>query len=103
MFFNKGKKEYPDDDGRVIADMNVAGMPWFDSKADARRRLFGGRRNAQAAQHQGQGHANQRAMPQYDKGIMRVFLRSSILASLLIVSVYILVFAAFILFLTSIW
>ena len=24
------KKQYDDDDGRVIADMNVDGMPWYD-------------------------------------------------------------------------
>ncbi|MFA7664274.1 MAG: hypothetical protein WCY33_05715 [Clostridia bacterium] len=28
----KKKKEYQDDDGRVIAPMNVEGMPWFNSK-----------------------------------------------------------------------
>ena len=26
------RKEYPDDDGRTIADMNVEGMPWFDPR-----------------------------------------------------------------------
>ncbi|HRX14200.1 MAG TPA: hypothetical protein P5087_04200 [Eubacteriales bacterium] len=25
------KKKYDDDDGRVIAKMNVDGMPWYDS------------------------------------------------------------------------
>lgn len=25
----KGKKTYEDDDGRVIANMNVDGMPWY--------------------------------------------------------------------------
>jgi len=25
------KKKYEDDDGRVIAKMNVDGMPWYDS------------------------------------------------------------------------
>ena len=27
------KKQYDDDDGRVIANMNVEGMPWFLSDA----------------------------------------------------------------------
>ena len=27
------KKQYDDDDGRVIANMNVDGMPWFLSAA----------------------------------------------------------------------
>ena len=25
----KNKRQYPDDDGRVIAPMNVEGMPWY--------------------------------------------------------------------------
>jgi len=29
MFRKKDKKTYPDDDGRVIAPMNVEGMPWY--------------------------------------------------------------------------
>lgn len=28
------KKKYDDDDGRVIAPMNVAGMPWYIEKTD---------------------------------------------------------------------
>ncbi|MDD4839355.1 MAG: hypothetical protein PHE93_01620 [Clostridia bacterium] len=28
----KGKKTYSDDDGRVIAPMNIDGMPWFNPK-----------------------------------------------------------------------
>ncbi|HNX13989.1 MAG TPA: hypothetical protein PK854_01270 [Oscillospiraceae bacterium] len=29
MFRKKDKKTYDDDDGRVIAPMNVEGMPWY--------------------------------------------------------------------------
>lgn len=29
----KKKKQYEDDDGRVIANMNVDGMPWYVEKA----------------------------------------------------------------------
>lgn len=29
MAKNKDKKKYDDDDGRVIAKMNVEGMPWY--------------------------------------------------------------------------
>ena len=32
------KKEYDDDDGRVISSMNVDGMPWYNEK----KSLFGG-------------------------------------------------------------
>ena len=28
------KKNYPDDDGRVIAPMNVEGMPWYRKPSD---------------------------------------------------------------------
>jgi hypothetical protein len=31
----KKRKQYDDDDGRVIADMNVDGMPWYTPKKDA--------------------------------------------------------------------
>ena len=27
------KKQYEDDDGRTIANMNVEGMPWYDKEA----------------------------------------------------------------------
>ncbi|MBR2970949.1 MAG: hypothetical protein IKC48_04050 [Clostridia bacterium] len=27
---NKNKKQYDDDDGRTIANMNVEGMPWYE-------------------------------------------------------------------------
>lgn len=30
MVKKRTKKVYPDDDGRVIAPMNVDGMPWFN-------------------------------------------------------------------------
>ena len=30
MFKKRNKKEYPDDDGRTIANMNVEGMPWYE-------------------------------------------------------------------------
>ena len=29
MFKKKDKKTYDDDDGRVVAPMNVDGMPWY--------------------------------------------------------------------------
>lgn len=34
MFKKKKKKEYPDDDGRTISNMNVDGMPWYDPKKE---------------------------------------------------------------------
>ncbi len=29
MFHRKNKREYDDDDGHVIANMNIEGMPWY--------------------------------------------------------------------------
>ncbi len=98
------KKTYADDDGRVIADMNVAGMPWFDSKADARSRLFGpGRHKGRASRAEEKAYLQQERTAVIDKWSVRILLRSSILASLLIVGVYILAFVAVILLLTTIW
>ena len=31
-------KQYEDDDGRTVADMNVEGMPWFDRERARRER-----------------------------------------------------------------
>jgi len=31
--FKRKAKTYDDDDGRVIADMNVEGMPWYNEAA----------------------------------------------------------------------
>ena len=34
------KKEYDDDDGRVISPMNIDGMPWYTEK----KSIFGGKK-----------------------------------------------------------
>jgi len=31
---SRKRKQYDDDDGRVIADMNVDGMPWYTPKRE---------------------------------------------------------------------
>ncbi len=31
------KKQYDDDDGRTIADMNVDGMPWYSKKRSEKK------------------------------------------------------------------
>lgn len=33
----KGRKTYDDDDGRVIANMNIDGMPWYAEEAKKKR------------------------------------------------------------------
>ena len=32
------RKQYDDDDGRTIVDMNVEGMPWYDSQIKTEKR-----------------------------------------------------------------
>ena len=32
------RKQYDDDDGRTIVDMNVEGMPWYDSQLKKEKR-----------------------------------------------------------------
>ena len=32
------RKQYDDDDGRTIVDMNVEGMPWYDSQIKKEKR-----------------------------------------------------------------
>ncbi len=100
----KNTQKHNDDDGRVIAEMNVSGMPWFDSKADARRRLFGpGRHRGRGSRTDELAYMSRPAAMHVDKYSMRMLLRSSVLASLLIVGVYLLVFIAVILLLTLVW
>lgn len=37
--FKRKKKQYDDDDGRTIANMNVDGMPWYEpNKEDKEKR-----------------------------------------------------------------
>ena len=31
---SRKRKQYDDDDGRTIANMNVDGMPWYDGRED---------------------------------------------------------------------
>ncbi len=34
---SRKRKQYDDDDGRTIADMNVDGMPWYNGREDKDR------------------------------------------------------------------
>lgn len=38
----KKRKEYDDDDGRTIANMNIDGMPWYDRRTEALKDENGG-------------------------------------------------------------
>ena len=73
----KNTQKHNDDDGRVIAEMNVSGMPWFDSKADARHRLFGpGRHRGRGSRTDELAYMSRPAAMHVDKYSMRMLLRS---------------------------
>jgi len=80
-------KQYDDDDGRVICNMDVAGMPWHDKKELHLR-------NEPAR------------IPRGEQMTRSEFWRYnfySILAGLLIVSVFAVTWVLFVLFCTEIW
>lgn len=83
------QNQYEDDDGRVICDMNVPGMPWYDRSV---------RREKRAARVSGFSSA-----VQMTKSEIRRFTWNAILAGLMIAGVYAAVWALFILFATKIW
>ncbi len=79
----KGKKTYEDDDGRVVAKMNVDGMPWY--------------------------MRSQQEMPENNdlsdlsKGETWEIVKGTVKASLLIAGVFMVAFLLFILFCIYIW
>ena len=81
------KKVYDDDDGRVIANMNVDGMPWYP-----RGQRFDKGRREQASDFSDLTREESREII---KGAMK--------ASLLIAGVFILAMLIFILFCLYIW
>ncbi|MEL7645342.1 MAG: hypothetical protein AAGU04_03615 [Anaerolineaceae bacterium] len=80
-------KQYDDDDGRTIIDMDVDGMPWHA------RRVRRERREATQAQHP----------DQMTKAETRAYTSSALLAALLIWVVFAAAWALLILFCTQIW
>jgi len=83
------QKQYNDDDGRVICDMDVDGMPWHDKRV--RREI---RANRKAKQHEG---------PKMTKPEARRFTWYAVSAGLLIVLVFAVTWVLFTLFATQIW
>ncbi|MEN6556171.1 MAG: hypothetical protein ABFD21_07245 [Anaerolineaceae bacterium] len=80
-------KQFEDDDGRVICDMDVDGMPWHD------RRVRRERRQAPKSQHSEQLSSTE----------IRAYTGSALLAVLLLWAVFAAAWALFILFCTQIW
>lgn len=83
------QKQYDDDDGRVICNMDVPGMSWHDRRDRREKRL-----------------SKVPSLPQVvqmTKSEARRFTWNAILAGLTIALVYAVVWALFILFATQIW
>ncbi len=81
------QKQYEDDDGRVICNMDVEGMRWFEKNA---------RRNEQAARKIPQGN-------QMTRSEAWRYTWYSILAGLSIAAVFSVTWILFILFCTQVW
>lgn len=86
----KNKKQYDDDDGRVIADMNVDGMPWFISDVLGRRK-------------RGESSESSQDFSDLTKEESRALVFGAIKAGLLIGGIFIVVALIFILFCIFVW
>ena len=80
-------KQYEDDDGRVICNMDVEGMRWHDKRV---------RRESREARRVSQGD-------QMTKSEARQFTWYAVLAGMLIAAVFSVTWILFILFCTKIW
>lgn len=81
-------KQYDDDDGRVIAEMNVEGMPWHDRSLRREKRA--------------ERRANKPKGESLTKSEARRFTWYAVLAGLTIVLVFSVVWVLFTLFLTQV-
>ena len=80
------QKQYDDDDGMVVCNMDVDGMPWHDKRI---RQEATARKNAQGEQ--------------MTKAESLLYTWYSILAGLLVVAVFSVTWILFTLFCTQIW
>lgn len=81
---SKKKKQYDDDDGRTVANMNVDGMPWYLERAN-------------------KSSGNNDSGMNMSKSEERAMLRGVILATLAVTGVFVLGGLLFVLFCTNIW
>ena len=80
----KKRKTFDGDDGRVVAKMNVDGMPWY-MRAERKEK-------------------NQNSdISDLSKGETRAIIKGAVKAGLLIYSVFFVVFLVFILFCVFVW
>jgi hypothetical protein len=85
-------KQYADDDGRVICNMDVDGMPWHDKRVRRERR-----------EQQRAIAAGQTDREQMTKAEARRFTFHAVLAGLLIAAVFSAAWVLFVLFCTQVW
>ena len=99
-----GKKQYDDDDGRVIADMNVEGMPWNNGYSGYNR-WVGGFINKKYKKDLNQEMPDVQQGPEEEMTRKETFVVvfNAVLATLLIAGVFLLVIFLFLLFCTNVW
>jgi len=88
------KKQFEEDDGRVIANMDVDGMPWHDRRARFEERLDQRAQRTQRAQMYGE---------RMTKSEARQYTFYALLAGMVIVAVFAGVWGLLILFMTQVW
>jgi len=82
-------EEYDDDDGRVICDMDVEGMKWYDRRVRKEKRA--------------ERRTNLPAGDQLTKSQARRYTFYAILAGLTLFAVYAVVWGLVLLFMTQVW
>ena len=90
---SKEPRKYDDDDGRVIADMNVEGMPWHDRQVRREKRA---ERRAERKARVPQG-------AQLTKSEARRYTFYAVLAGLTVALVFSVVWILLTLFMTRVW
>ncbi|MBP5308840.1 MAG: hypothetical protein J6Z34_06880 [Clostridia bacterium] len=99
---DKRKKEKFIDDGRVIAPMNVDGMPWYDRRKIKTGENYG--ENDESGEEERSDYAS--LSPEGKKAYRREtrrIIRGVLLYALPFVLAFVAVFAALIFFLTLVW
>ena len=96
---------YPDDDGRVVADMSgVARVGMLDLIApEGLRKLMGGRRPTGAQQQAGTFQGGSAEPIELTEGEMKALMKASLKAALLLAGVFIAAAGLFILFCIYVW
>lgn len=102
------KKEYNDDDGRVIADMNIDGMPWTNGRYLNRMTIMPRRLNSRKSKPDfpvdgiDMQEQNAEFIDPTAKETKSIIL-NAVVAGLLVAGVFIVAFGLFVLFCTNFW